>query len=214
MDLKGFSAERAIKFGWQRTKRHFIFFLITIACISCILIALGAANEVVKKDELLSTVVGLIISVFQLVITIGFIKICLEICNNNDPDFTNFFSKLNLVLNYFAGNILYGAIVLIGMLLLIIPGIIWAIKFQFYGFCIIDKNMGPIEALKKSAQITNGYKFNLFLFGILIAIINLLGVLCMMLGLFLTIPTTVIALTHVYKQLSYQSENMNTAQTV
>ena len=89
---------------------------------------------------------------------------------------------------------------------MIIPGIIWAIKFQFYDYLIIDKKLGPIEALKKSAVITKGAKGNLFVFGLLLGGINLLGAICLLIGLFAAIPTTLVAKAFVYRKLLAQVE--------
>jgi len=59
------------------------------------------------------------------------------------------------------GLILYTLITLVGTILLIIPGIIWGIKFQFFGYFIVDKGLEPIEALKRSAAITKGVRWSL-----------------------------------------------------
>ena len=90
--------------------------------------------------------------------------------------------------------------------MLIIPGIIWGIKFQFFSYFIVDKGLGPIEALKRSSTITKGAKWDLFLFGLLVWLINLLGALCLLVGLFATIPTTGVAMAFVYHKLLTQTE--------
>ena len=102
---------------------------------------------------------------------------------------------------YILSLIIYGLIVLAGLILLIIPGIIWAIKFQFFGYFIVDKGLGPIESLKQSAKITKDTKWTLFLFGLLSGLINLLGALLLLVGLFATVPTTMMAKAFVYRKL-------------
>jgi len=98
--------------------------------------------------------------------------------------------------------LIYVFIVFAGLALFIIPGIIWGIKFMFWPYLIIDKGLGPIEALKESSKITYGNKWNLFLFGILLALIQLLGLIALIVGLFATIPTTMMAFVFVYKKLT------------
>lgn len=88
--------------------------------------------------------------------------------------------------------------------MLIIPGIIWAIKFQYYGYFIVDKGLGPIKALEASSNLTDGVKWDLFLFGLLLTCIDLLGLLCLGIGLFAAIPTTIIARAFVYRRLESQ----------
>ena len=72
---------------------------------------------------------------------------------------------------------LLGASLLLGLgvgaasILLIIPGIMlavrWAISSQV---CVIEK-LGPIASLKRSSQLTKGYRWPLFGLGILIAVV-------------------------------------------
>ena len=132
----------------------------------------------------------------------GLIRIPLRLHDNKGVGFTDVFSCFLLFFNYLFGAILYGLIIFGGMISLIIPGIIWPIKFQFYSYFIVDEGLGPIEALKRSSLITKGVKSNLFLFGLLLMLINVLGALCLLVGLFVTIPPVMIAVFFVYRKLA------------
>jgi uncharacterized membrane protein len=92
------------------------------------------------------------------------------------------------------------------MLLLIVPGIIWGIKFCFFDYFVVDKRLGPIEALKRSSAITRGVKWDLFVFFLMLTGINLLGAFCLLIGLFAAIPTTMVAQAFVYRRLLAQTE--------
>lgn len=52
---------------------------------------------------------------------------------------------------------------LIGLLLFIIPGIILALGWALAPVILLSENVGVFEALKRSWQLTNGYKINLYL---------------------------------------------------
>jgi uncharacterized membrane protein len=95
-----------------------------------------------------------------------------------------------------------------GLILLIIPGIIWAIKFSLCFYFVIDKGLGPIEALKASSRTTMGIKWQLFGFGILCGLINFLGLLCLFIGGFATYPTVLVANVLVYRQLLAQTPEL------
>jgi len=98
---------------------------------------------------------------------------------------------------------LTAAIALGVLFLVLLPlTVIWAIKYQFFGYLIVDRGLGPVEAIRKSAGVTDGAKVDLFLFGLLIAGINLLGMLALVVGLFVTLPLSLIAYAHVYRRLS------------
>jgi uncharacterized membrane protein len=70
----------------------------------------------------------------------------------------------------------------------------------------VDRNLGLKEAFKKSGQITEGVKREVFLFFLLILVINLLGMLAFAIGLFTTLPATMIAYTFVYRKLLDRKE--------
>lgn len=140
----------------------------------------------------------------------GLIKIALRIYDNKKCELADVFSDLlsclPLFFKYLSASIVYILIVLSGIILLIVPGIIWSIKFSFFSYFIVDKGLGPIEALKQSSVITNGVMRDLFLFWLLVSVINCVGLLAFFVGLFVTIPITMIAIGYVYRKLLYQTE--------
>jgi uncharacterized membrane protein len=100
------------------------------------------------------------------------------------------------------GYILYGLAILIGLILLIVPGVYLAIKYQFVPYLIVDKGMDPIEAFTESAKMTNGQKWNLFLLILLYILILFVGLLALGVGLLVAAPIVMIAQAYVYKKLS------------
>jgi uncharacterized membrane protein len=136
----------------------------------------------------------------------GLIKIVLKFCDNEKAELPDLFSCSHLFFKYLFGSIIYGLIVSAEMILLIIPGFIWAIKFYFFSYFIVDKNLRPIEALKRSSAITEGTKWDLLLFGLLLFGINLIGAIPFFLGWFVTIPSTMIAMAFVFRKLLSESD--------
>jgi len=55
-----------------------------------------------------------------------------------------------------------------GFFFMFVPYTYYAIKYGFYGFIVVDKELGPIKALKESARITDGAKLQIVLFFLLI----------------------------------------------
>src|SRR4030042_562947 len=75
-----------------------------------------------------------------------------------------------------------------------------SITLGFVNDIIVDKKMG-IDSLSKSWQMTKGVKLNLFLFWILLALINIAGALLLLVGLFITVPLSMVATAYVYRKL-------------
>ncbi len=202
-----FSKSEAIQFGWTTTKNNLGFFIGLLIVIGLFYFVLDFIIELIKDEALiLSSIMSIIFWVLDIVIQMGLIRISLRFCDNGKGEFADLFSCFPLFFKYLFGSILYGLIVVGGMILLIIPGIIWGIKFQFFSCFIVDKGVGPIEALKRSSAITKGAKWDLFLFNLLLGLINLLGAICLLIGLFVTIPTTMVAWAFVYRRLLAQTE--------
>ena len=79
------------------------------------------------------------------------------------------------------------------LLLYFLPCFYMWIKIQFFPYLIISKELGPIEALKKSYDITEGQSVNLILFLSILVMINLIGIIPLGLGLVFTIPFSLVA---------------------
>ena len=163
MKTKKFSKSEAIRFGWNTTKNNLGLFIGLLMIEGLIYVV---PNTIIRKDNLvLSIVVNIIFWTFGLIIGMGFIKISLKFCDNEKPSISDLFSCFHLLFKALVGTILYAVIVFVGYILLIIPGIIWLIKFWFLIYFIVDKEIGPIEALKKVhrlPKVLNGTYFSLY----------------------------------------------------
>ncbi len=204
-----FSISEAIKFGWSTFKENFAF-LTTVSVIYLFFSALLkiAVEQAIEMDFVTSLIFDVAIYAISMIMIIGLMKIALKLYDNQKTEFFDLFCHYRLFFKYFAGTILYSLIVAVGLILFIVPGIIWALKFYFFDYYIVDKNCNPIEALKKSSEATMGHKWQLFLFVFLLSIINLAGMLFFIVGLIVTIPLTLIATAFVYRKLSVQTKTI------
>ncbi len=207
MTTKNFSISEAVGFGWDTMKSNIGFFIGLLIVVGLIENVPGFIAITLEADSpLLATIINIASLVLSMIIGMGLIEISLKFCDGEKGELSDLFSCYPLFFNYLIGSIIYWLIIMVGLILLIIPGIIWAIQFQYYSYLIIDRGLGPIDALKKSSKITKGVKWDLFILSIVLMVINLLGLLCLLVGLFATIPTTMIATAFVYRKLLAQTE--------
>ena len=135
-------------------------------------------------------------------IGIGALKIFLKMHDRKSFEYSDLWSAEDKTfVNFLLGMILYMAIVVGGLILFIVPGIYWGVKYSQMQYLLVDKQMKPKEALKESARITKGSKWNIFFFMILVCLINILGAIIFGIGLLWTIPATSLASVYVYKKL-------------
>lgn len=92
--------------------------------------------------------------------------------------------------------------VILGLVFFIVPGIIIALAFSFAGILVIEKGMGPVEALKESVRLTKGHRFELFKLAVATLVINILGFCALIVGLFVTVPVSQLAFTHAYRTIA------------
>jgi hypothetical protein len=126
----------------------------------------------------------------------------LKIVRGSPTPFQDFFKPLSQYLNFLGFSIVYGLIVIVGFILLIVPGVIWQIKYSLGFYLIADRKLSIGKALTESARLTDGAKSDIFVIGILVGLINLAGLLAIFLGLLVTIPMAWVASAVVYLALS------------
>lgn len=200
--MKTFDSGEAIKFGWKTAKLSWKFFVPPIL----ILWALSAAQYGIKADlrtniagiAILFILVGFIQLITNLIITI----ISLKLVKKEKIEVRDFLPESQLALRYIGASIIYWLIIIGGLILLIVPGIIWGIKFGYYKYLIVDKHQGVIESLKGSAKVTDGAKWSLFGFNLTLGVITLLSLPLLVIGLPVTLPITQPASAFVYRKLA------------
>ena len=148
----------------------------------------------------------IVLWVVSMLIGVGYLKMNLMMARDQEPSIEEIYINVQALIPYLLGGLCYGLAVIGGMILLIVPGIILAIMLQMYCYLIIDKEMGPIQSLKRSRVITKGSRGKLFVFGSLLTLLNLGGLLCLVVGLFFTISISSIAMAYVYDRLENAPE--------
>jgi hypothetical protein len=73
-----------------------------------------------------------------------------------------------------------------------------SLKTNFFTYFILDKDMGPVEALSESLTRTTGLEFELFIVYALLALLNLVGALLFGVGLLFTIPYSWLVVSVIY----------------
>jgi len=203
--MKKFSKREAIRFGWNTVKSNIGLF-IGIGILSTIFsFSPDLIQRLVPETAILLRLLAVLSGVIlPIIIMIGLINISIKFNDNIKVEFSDLFSKYYLFFKVVAASIISGILVLLGFIFFIVPGIILIIKFQFVTFLIIDQEMGPIEALRKSYAITKGVKWELYLFAQLLFLINILGLLAFVVGILVTYPLTFVARAFVYRRLLAQ----------
>ncbi|MFZ2555571.1 MAG: DUF975 family protein [Minisyncoccia bacterium] len=202
--MKTISVRDSIMFGWETFKKR-PWFLIGAVLIVVVISALLSVLTDERPEGAMSILVAIAALVINVFIEMGLVSFALK--GEHDVTKLSFMDlwHSNSFWYYVGAKILTGIIVIIGLVLLIVPGVIAALALIFATYLIIDRNMGPIEAMKESVRITKGHRWQLFLLALALLGLNILGALALMIGLLVTVPVSLFTLAHVYRALSHTS---------
>jgi len=81
-------------------------------------------------------------------------------------------------------NLLTAALIMLGIIALIIPGIIIACRLAFVGYLVVDKKLDPILAVEESWRMTRGHGWTIFFMAIVSFFIFIAGICLLIVGIF------------------------------
>ena len=201
--MRKFSVGEALRFGTNTAWSNLPFFIAVGSIVWLIHAVPHILNAALPPDRIdLFFIINLTGWILAVIVELGFLNIILRFAHGKKANIADLFKHYEAFFPYIFAAILYGLIVLAGLVLFIIPGIIWSLRFQFFGFLILEHDLGPIEALKRSFHITRGSTLKLLGFSLLFILINFMGALCLLVGLLFTVPLTMLALAYIYHKLT------------
>jgi uncharacterized membrane protein len=98
-------------------------------------------------------------------------------------------------------SIVSGILTGVGFLFCILPGIYLGVAWMFTFPLVIDKRLGFWEAMELSRRVITHRWWSMFWLLILTCLINVLGVLCCLVGVFITAPWGMLAIMYAYEDI-------------
>ncbi len=198
-----FNVGDAISYGWTAYWKNFgpmVLITLVIFAAQFLISIVGGATDSTFGQALLQIISFLV----GIILAMGLIRASLAVCEGRKPE-VSMLLQTDGFFNYLIASILFGIGIIIGLFLLIIPGIIFAVVFFYFGYAIVQQpEIGAMEALKRSADITKGYRWQLFGLAVLLILINFVGLLACGIGVLFTYGITAVAIAYSYKTLSGQ----------
>jgi hypothetical protein len=202
----------AIRGGWEVYKAHwapltFGYFVVTlISGVPGQITPSLVLAEVVEQGSTTYYALHLPLSVIGWLVAellmAGFTRAVLRAVRTNDASFGDFFAAGGRFLPYVAMSFLKSLAMLVGFVLLVVPGIIVGLGFANAPFFVVDQKMGPIASLKASWEVSEGQKGNLFVLSLAEVGLMILGLLACCFGMFVAVPVMMLARVIVYMKMS------------
>ena len=144
------------KYGWQQMKKYFLPLFLVMLVIIVAEIPTSLANYEVGEDFEFKPVTPLhvigglywllILPVFQY----GAHFLFLKAARNQNFEVKEIVGGFNKYFNVVLANLLTMALVCLGLIVFIIPGIIVLCRLAFVPYIVMDQDLGPVQAVEQS----------------------------------------------------------------
>ena len=179
-------------YGWQQMWKHFLYLFLVMVIVGVLNSPVSVLQE--SDGDLTAGLILLQILgaaywlLFYSVVKYGGDLLYLRAIRNEKIEIREMFDgfKKNYV-HIILANLLVFAIVGLGFVFLIIPGIILACRLAFVSYLVMDKNMDPVAAVEKSWEMTRGHGWQIFGMGLLAIPIVIGGLICFIVGIIFAI---------------------------
>jgi uncharacterized membrane protein len=181
------AAGSAYRFGWRRMKQFFLDLFLVAIIVGVVLTPLGMINAFDGRE----TPGGILLRMFALAywlilvapIQYGSAYIFLKAVRGDKFEVQDMFAAFQNLMNVVLAHLLVAAIIGLGLVLLIVPGVIFACRLVFVKYLVMDRNMDAVTAVKESWRMTRGHANSIFAMWLLAFFIALAGLICLGVGI-------------------------------
>lgn len=200
---KELTIREALSQGYKFAKEHLWFFIGYLLIMFLYSFPFYyIANHFMEREKYFSSfVTHLINTTLSFFFSMGLYNSALLVISHIKPSYKQLVSNGHHFVSWIAANLLFGLMIFFGLLFFVIPGFYLMSRYALYPFFLLDKNLTAIEALKAASKASEGKRWYLFLLMMSVLLINLLGALLFGVGLFFTIPLTILTFAVVYQSI-------------
>ena len=188
--------------GWRQLKKYFLELLLITVIGIVIGVPLGLFNVDADAVGAGAAVLGIFGLAYSLLLVqpvdYGVSFANLRAARGDKLEIKDMFEAFKNYVNAVLANLLAGAIIIIGLVLLIVPGIVFACKLAFVPYLVIDRKMEAIEAVKESWRMTGGHAWKVFFMGVLAVLLAIAGLICFGIGIIFAIMWIRLAFASLY----------------
>jgi len=190
--------------GWQIMKKYFLYLLLVVIVIGMVNGPAGFKIDAesgnygfihgfpLKPDNIFVTIGAIFLVLFGFayyfllvpVFNYSAKLVYLDAVREKDIELQKLIAGFSNYLNVILTNLLKSALVVMGFLFFIIPGIILICRLAFVSYLVMDKNLDPIQAIEQSWKLTRGIGWTILGMGIFSFFIFIFGLILLIVGVF------------------------------
>jgi len=198
-------------FGWEKIKKYFLYLFLATIIGAILEIPMGIVRDINHHVTAGWVFLGILAFLYGLlllpIINYGIDLFYLRAIRDEPLDFKEIFSGFNNYVNIVLAHLLATALIILGFILLIVPGIILACRLVFVPYLVMDRQLDPIKAVEKSWQMTYGYGWKIFVMGIISFFLVIFGLLLMIVGVFFSAMWISTAFASLYYSIDYKEKS-------
>ncbi len=207
-----FSIGAVLSEAWDKTSGtkwpiHLAFlyyFLVALAIIIVLFITTAALSFGSSSDGLagfFQIILQIAINIILLPLMLGIIIMGIQRAAGRDINANTIFGYFSKTFSLFATMLIMSIMLAIGFLLFILPGIYLSVAYYMALPLVVEKNMGPWQALETSRKAVTRRWFRMFGFLFIMSIIVAISIIPLGIGLIWSLPLLIIAYGIIYRNM-------------
>ena len=212
--VQPFSATDAIGYGWAKFGSNAGQWLLAGLAIVVVSIVFGILSWLVQPDDLADgnpaaalnlggAAVNLISTLVGYLITAFVYRGALDETEGRRFTLAGTFERVPIG-NAILTSLLVSIGVTVGLLLCVVPGIVFAFLSYFALLFVVDRNESPVQAIKSSISLVSANVGSSLLLALLSILILIVGFCLCFVGLFVAYPVVTIATAYAYRKFQNQ----------
>lgn len=217
---QAFSAPDAIGWGWRKFTQNIgpvlVGVLVSFAAFAVVGILsalLGAQVQFTASPtdpmsmkpagpaDIVAQIIGWVVGS---VVTAGWARAALDVADGETFDIIGAFKRIPVV-NVLIAALLVGVATVVGLFLLVIPGLIVIFLTYFTTYALVDKpDVSPIDAIKASVELVRNNVGQSLLLALLTFLTIVAGFCLLCIGLVVAYPVTIFAAANAYRSFNGQ----------
>ena len=198
--------------GWRQLREHFLmlFFIgLMAALMSGPSSIMGDVAE--ESKGFVALYFGISALAYYILFTgpieYGVAYVYLRAAREDDFELKDVLEGFRNYLNVILARFMVTAIVVMGLLLFVVPGIVFACRLAFTRYLVVDEKMPAWDAIQESWRMTDGHAREVFYVGVLAIPICIAGLICLGVGIIVSIMWVRLAFASLYDAISSEIES-------
>ncbi len=185
--------------SWPRFKEHL---WVLVGTFTVYVLLLGIGSDTWDGDRTGGGLLNLVAFVVTGPLTAGLYWMMLKVQRDEPVEFTDLFAGFGEFGRAFGVHVLSAIAFVLGLILLIVPGLIILVGLWPAIFLVMDDELDVMDTLKKAWAMTAGHRLQLFALGVVLFFLVLVGIVAFIVGVLFTGALASLVAAAAYDELS------------